>query len=439
MQAMNQLTRILDFVASRIYHNVVIHSSMTRLLVQLFIIPALFLTFSFAQGEDGGNKPSNPNSRPKTKTTKPPTTKSPRPSQPNRQTRTSPSSTKFGVLRLVVDQPEAEVFIAGVGLPSIDPFFTGAGGTPIFSSRLVVGNYTVTVRKKGFFDEQRDIRIIGSLTTDLSISLRPRESILNVNVNVPDAEIEIEGIGKYRGELRRFQIKPGSYIVNVRKHGYVSTSMLVELLQPGVERTVQFTLREIPVAALVTEAEQKLKGQDYDGAIKVIDEVLSINPSHSSANRIVGSALFSKGDGQSINYLTNALRGGERVAIPVRLVNNDGGLQLIMAELVISKNDLFIQSSYRPELGIQFFKPNIEFVSVSNDKSGLSFVSIGGTGESSMRKVRRTLQLYSQHVVLTSNRKSTLCPSHLPSSPVPCQTEASLIHRLIGAWQTGIR
>lgn len=364
-----------------------------------------------------------------------------KPKQPPSASQRRFSIPKQGTLSITVNEPDSEIVLTAKDGKTLqnDSLFTGSQGSPIVLDELEPGNYTIVIRKPGYSEAIRQVTVVGGKVNPLSVSLTSIMAFLNISVDPNDAEIEIEGVGRYLGALRRHQLRPGSYAIKVSKTGYLSRSMNVDLLQSGIERSFSFTLKEIPITVLVSEAELKLRSLDYDGAIQTLNPVLSAIPNHAAANRITGTALFAKGDQNSIGHLVNAIRGGERVVLPFRLVNNSGGMQLRAAELVLSGNDLVIQVQSQPELGIRFFKPNLQATNLKVDKNGLSFVTIEGTGEANMKKVKRTLQLYSRNVVLTSNRKATLCPQHLPNSPSQCQNEADLIKQLIETWRIGMR
>jgi len=148
-------------------------------------------------------KPNTPNRTPnKTPAIKKPIVKKPTPSKPN-----SPK-VLYASLSITVNEPESEIFLAdrdGNIFEDAESAFTGEGGSPLVFDEVSTGTYTLTVRKYGFFDVERQITVKGGKINPFSITLRPSMPFLSVSTNVDGAKIEIDNIGEFENQIRRIE------------------------------------------------------------------------------------------------------------------------------------------------------------------------------------------------------------------------------------------
>jgi hypothetical protein len=85
---------------------------------------------------------------------------------------------------------------------------------------LKPGSYTIMARKEGYHEEQRDVILYPGQIAIIELSLNPLLGKLSVIPDVPEAEINIGGVGTYSGNVSQLELKPGAYGITVTKPGY---------------------------------------------------------------------------------------------------------------------------------------------------------------------------------------------------------------------------
>lgn len=386
------------------------------------------------------------------KNTKPPSTSSPnspRKSAPPNQrprTRTAPKppdarskspKTVYGSLNLQVDQPESEIFLSGGNIVEGGSYFTEADGSPFIVDELEAATYKLIVRKNGYFDESRQIYIIGGKTNSHIIKLRPSKAFLSVTTNITDAEIEVENLGTFRGEIDRVLISPGTYQIHVRKQGFISGVKSVTIASLGETRSVAFELKPFPIDSIIAEASTRLAAGDYQTARELSDQVLAAMPSNAKANLIRGTAdYYSQLGGE--DHLVTALRLGETVKLQVRLYNKDGGkLQLPAGELILEKHYILFKSSSHPHLNFSIFKPDLSDIGTYNANNML-YLGLKGKGDFNGKRTERKIEIYSRSAAVSANGKGLLC-TRCANSDCSCPKDAAALYKIVLNWKTNLR
>lgn len=119
------------------------------------------------------------------------------------------------------------------------------GETPLVAPlRIDVGDHLVSLKKTGFLDEPKKVRITSGTPTELHLQLEPQQKRADVVVtsNVPSgAHVLVDGIdlgiAPFRGVL-----EPGKHAITVRAPGHRSETRVVEIVF-GKENEQSFTLQ----------------------------------------------------------------------------------------------------------------------------------------------------------------------------------------------------
>jgi hypothetical protein len=85
---------------------------------------------------------------------------------------------------------------------------------------LKPGTYILLVRKEGYREELRNVILYPGQNAIIELSLNSLLGKLSIIADVPEAEINIVGVGSYTGNVSELELKPGAYEVAVTKSGY---------------------------------------------------------------------------------------------------------------------------------------------------------------------------------------------------------------------------
>lgn len=423
---------------------------------QIFCVCIILLisTMAFAQTDDAGvktttkttTKPTPKTSTTKKKTTTPKTSTNSTKPRPKTTVITKPKNKKtpakiiYASLTLSVSEPESEIFLSnddGNVFEGQDSALTDENG--VFEINDVpVGSYTLTVRKNGFFDDERRISIIGGKVNSFSISLRPSAAFLSVSTNIEGTSVEIENVGEYQNSVENLLLAPGTYRVSVYKKGYISDTKSVSINTAGQKGELTFILNPLPVQELLSTAADALLRNDPNTALRNSKRVLTVQPENAKANLLGGLAYF-KGSNPSdgVLLLSRAISYGETVSLPVRIFNKEkGNLQLIAGNLIFGRNSLEFNSANRPELN--FLTSQTQFTEIFEkfDEFGIKHISINAKGDFNGKADRRTKLIYSEQTVVRASKKELLCQNCTANS-CPCQLEETALYDLINRWRNG--
>lgn len=321
---------------------------MKQIFVICFILATSF--FTFAQTDESGvSKPkSPPNSKPR-ESEKPKNTgrpNSPKP-PPRKQPivkkkeirKSSPDAPKtpqvlYASLSISVSEPESEIFLAdreGNIFEDAESAFTGEGGSPLVFDEVSTGTYTLTVRKYGFFDVEKQITVKGGKINPFTIMLRPSMPFLTVSTNVDGAKIEIDNIGEFENQITDYPLAPGTYRLSVSKNGYETETREVVLNNAGESKNLPIILREKPTGIVGSGGKVRIavriqiNGQLLPGDLIVEHSGIAFQGSSYNFNVTRGNLIdiieSSDSSGSYIEFKAHGIFNGkfERNKRPVRL------------------------------------------------------------------------------------------------------------------------
>jgi hypothetical protein len=417
------------------------------ILIILFVSAA----FVFAQGEDGSLKRKSAKPTPKTdnqtkkKTNQtkssPNTTKKSSKTPLKSKPKSKPQSSKtiYATLNITVNAPESEIFLSnseGNVFEGQDSAWTDASGV-LEIEEVPAGTYTLSVRKNGFYGEDRKISVAGGRVNTVSVLLRPSGAFLSVSTDVEGASIEIENFGEFQNSVENLLVNPGTYRVSVYKNGYLSETKSVSLNAAGQKQQVSFVLNPLPLPSLLLSAEKALQNGDWNGALRGAKKILAAEPDNARANLIAGLACFQGANPpDGVYLLTRAIVLGETVSVPARVFNKEkGNLQLIGGNLIFGKDTLAFVGSSRPDLNFRTSQPLFTELFEKFDEFGVKHISIKARGDFNGKNDRRTVRIYPQQAAVTATRKDLMCPA-CSGNVCPCQAEGTALYDLINRWRS---
>jgi hypothetical protein len=353
-----------------------------------------------------------------------------------RETEKSPPDT--GALALSLNEGASEVYLSKVdNAADSNTIFRAPEGPSLIIRTLSPGSYTLAVRKPGFFDEARTFSIAAGKRKRVIVNLRPKMALLTVSTNVSDAEIEVEGVAKFTSSLRKYRIKPGSYHINVRRRGFLPQTATVDLKVPGQEQNLTVLLQPVRIDTMLDQAYLKINTGDLIGAAELTNDVLRLNAAHARANFIFGLAGYYKGDRSSVAYFLKAIRNGEAIQIPVRILDEIGNIKLVDADVRLDRDRISIRTAGRsdPNL-IILWREVLEFRKVA-DQSSVAYLTLKGNGDSYGHLAEQRLTIYSSIAALPANSKEAYCPTSHPGRS--CASDVEILYAVISAWRSSLQ
>jgi hypothetical protein len=343
-----------------------------------------------------------------------------------------------GSLAILVNEGGSEVHISsGEGGTVSDSIFTSQNAPSLIARTLSPGNYSLLVKKPGFFDEARNVTIASGKRRKVIISLRPKMALLTIVANVADAQIDIENVGRFNRPLRKYRIKPGSYRVNVQRRGFIPQTATVDLKIPGQEQNLTVLLQPLRIDSMLTQASDKINEGDYNGAADLTNDVLRLNAAHAKANFLFGLVGFYRGDPSSVTYFLKAIRNGETVKLPVRFLDEVGGTRLVEAELGLNRDRFSFRTSGRVEPNLIISWPAISELARLIDPTSMAYIALKGKGDSYGHPIEERLVLYSSVAALRPNLKEAYCRA--PVAARSCSTDIDILYKLISNWRASIQ
>jgi len=351
------------------------------------------------------------------------------------------SSPMSGEIYLSVSEPESEVFLgdANGSLFEQEWNLTPSDNSPLEIVDLEAGTYTLNIRKSGYADETRSVKVAGGQRNSLHVTQRPLAAFLTVTTNVEDAVITIEGLGEFKGKVTNHQVQPGRYRVTAGKPGFMSDSKEVQISRLGEQRLISFDLRPPPTDRLLAEADAEIRAGDFSEAERRAMQVIQFDSSNPKANSIMGLAKYLQGKSDSASYLITAILGSETVSLPVKVLNQGrGDLQLISGRLAFDRLYVVFTPNSGAGSSFRIFKSEVEGLEKSLDKSVIPNVNFKGKGEFGGKKGNSRVYIYSRMTFLRPDRKSTFCEAGSSHTDL-CDADMTSVQKLIFDWQNKIR
>jgi len=354
--------------------------------------------------------------------------------KPRRKNKAQAAKIVYAGLNIRVNEPESEIFLAneeGNIFEGQDSALTDESGV-LEIDEVAVGSYTMTVRKTGFFDEERKIFVAGGRMNSVSVVLRPASAFLSVATNVPGASVEVDGIGEYENGFENLFVQPGNYRVSVYKKGYRSETRAVSLAAAGQRERLTFDLTPLNASALLSSAESDIQTGDRVSAMRKAKQVLGVEPENPTANMLAGLAAFESANPSSGIYLLRRAVGyGAVVSLDARVFNKEkNDSQLIAGKLIFTRHALQFQTANRSELNFTVaMSAEIELFE-KIDESGITYINLKARGTFNGKNDKRTVRIYPASAAVKASRRELLC------SPA-CRSTEQALYDLIRRWQNG--
>jgi hypothetical protein len=182
-------------------------------------------------------------------------------------------------LSIISSPPECEVYVDDVRRGSTD-----ASGKASLTD-LAIGDHKVTLRKERY----RDANIPFSLSADkagqINTNLELAVGFLTVKTNVPNASIDISGMGQFENPVDKIECKPGTYIVTISSPQY-TTSRRDVIVAAGQKAELSVDL--------VADAEVRSESKIDPGGSNPVTETIPAVASPRS-NYVVPNGVFISG------------------------------------------------------------------------------------------------------------------------------------------------
>lgn len=336
-----------------------------------------------------------------------------------------------GRLSIVVNEGGSRLFLSRPETGFETELTTGSANVPLLIIRtLPAGTYTIVAKKPGYFDEIRKVDVIPDKRRKVVLNLRPQMALLTVNTNLADAEIDIAGLGRFTGSIKKQLVKPATYRVAVERRGYVPQTTTVELSRAGREQNISIVLQPMRIDAMLGLAAEKLNRGDFATAYALTNDVLLLNQQHAKANLLYGEIGYAQGDLSSINFLTKAIRNGETLTLPVKIL--EAG-KLVDIDLQIHRENISVRSDARVDLNYSINRSDLGEFNRSLDPAFLNYVVVKGKSDFHGRPIEPHLTIYSPLAELKGDPPVPVCNSEAVGSR-SCASDLDILHKVISEW-----
>ena len=376
------------------------------------VITLLASSFALAQGSEGRTESFVPatDTRSRTKIAK---ASFQRPSKPK------PVSPKPGTLLITANETAISVDLSRSD-DSPEPTLSITTNGPI-SRSLDAGQYDLNIKKYGFFDETRRIDLSPGEYRKVNVIMRPKMSPLTVKTNIVDAEIDVETVGKFTKPLKRYLVMPGIHHITVRRHGYVSQTLVADLSVAGKEHSIYIVLEPLRIESVLWTANKAIERGDLNAATDLVNDVLALNPKHAKANLVRGLIELRRGSETASTYLLKAIDGGETVLLPVRVMHSG---QLTEIDLGIDREAISFATENYLDLNFRILRSELDELSRSSAPDQAPFLTVRGKSNFFGKTIRPEMRIYSR----------TPGQAECPSGSA-CLNEIELLYRFISKWR----
>lgn len=311
---------------------------------------------------------------------------------------------------------------------------------------LDAGEYIVKIRKRGFFDDKKNVVLKAGKNTPLSFSLKPSAGNLNVSTNVDDAKIEIKNIGNFSGEFADLVPAPQTYEISVSADGYEPVTLPVSV-NPGQEMPVKVTLKLSAPEKLLQLARNDFQLGKYRETLANSRLVLEQNADEPQANLLMGYAYFYSGHTrESRFYLARALALQAEIEIPVSLYQKEKKSEpLTEGVLKINRSTLNFVPTKNPDLNISFASTSVidlQFVqnSLKGDSSNIDSIQLKVNLAAGKKTEKKTIQIFPRQAVagaaLPGKNINAVC-GQCAGGVCRCQEEIRSLYEFLLNWKTG--
>ena len=386
-----------------------------------------------AQGGDGRSESPGKSNAPSS-FVKRPKIRSPRviPRQAVTRAKAGPAVPPTGRLSIVVNESASQIYLSTSSeTVNSQPIYVTSGGQSLVVRMLPPGHYFLTVKKNGYFDERREVDLSGGDRRKLVVSMRPQFAVLSLKTNLPDAEIEIENAGKFNKPLKKYLIRPASYRVSLKRRGFVSQTVTADLRVPGREQSIYVVLQPLRIDSVLAQAGEKLAIGDLNGAADLANDVLFANSAHAKANLLYGLVELRRGSPSSTSYFLKAIRGGETIALPVKIMYGD---EFLDAELLLNREAIAVQSRSHVELNFKIRRPQLETLQRAIDGNLMTFISVKGQSDFYGRIIHPDLKIFATSSQLNPSSKVVSCPGANTGSS--CSSEIDALFTVLAGWRS---
>lgn len=128
-----------------------------------------------------------------------------------------------GVIEVTSEPAGAEVVVNG----------QPRGATPTTVNNVPKGRATVTLRKKGFAEETRELAIVAGETQTLFVKMKGLPGTMSLASIPEDARFYVNDRPEGKGPILLKNLAPGSYAIRVEREGYATLRKTVELENGG--------------------------------------------------------------------------------------------------------------------------------------------------------------------------------------------------------------
>lgn len=286
--------------------------------------------------------------------------------------------------------------------------------------------YVVVARAAGHYDERRVVKVMaGQDIPPLKMTLKAMPGTLTV-MSDAGADININQVGRYVGQVVDLKVPAGDYRVEVSKPGYQKETRIVRVPpeKPPAEQAIP--LKPLPTEEALAQAEQYLLSKDYDTVIAICKIILTTQPNNRRANALTGySHYYAARFEQGLPYLFKALDEQEQIEIPIKLYQKlPSAENLFSGWLMLQRGKLGFRSTENSSLNSTVTANKIYDLELEIQKGGRIYL-LTGVNQGAEKKEKKEKSYYHPAAATLSGatKRTVECKN--------CQQELQAIFQLM--------
>jgi hypothetical protein len=230
---------------------------------------------------------------------------------------------------------------AGVSLDGSEAGVADAAGLLLLQD-LPPGTHNLVVTKPGFHESRQPFTLADREALQLSAPLSWAGGILTIFAQPAAASISVSGPASFSGNVNAAHCPPGPYTATASLGGYTpQTRTFTVAADQRHEERFQLVVDPAYLKKALADAQTNLTDNDLGSAIRLSNQVLSLEPSSASAYAILAEAAFRGGDLQQfVQDAGRAIQGGQSITIPLMHVHNFPRRLVHRVDMTISGSEL---------------------------------------------------------------------------------------------------
>ncbi len=266
-----------------------------------------------------------------------------------------------GVIEATSEPADAEIVVNG----------QPRGTTPTTIGNVPKGRATVTLRKKGFKEETRELSIVPGETETLFVKLEGLPGTMSLSSVPSDARFYVNDQPEGKGPLTLKHLKPGTYSIRVEKEGFATIRKTIELENGG----------SVVEEFLLANVMGRIEVRTLPGGARVFMDGVSVGTTKEVGDEVQASAVMP----------IEKVREGEHTIVAKRDGYADATRRVFVTNQQTSTVNVRMKRVFSPDVEIITDSGSYRGVLISNSATGMEVELSPGIKQTFLHSVIRKI------------------------------------------------